>query len=170
MDRHGLLSSLLVQLCHQSDTYTAILSNFYLAYESGSRHPSDDALLQCIIHILKHSGEAPVFIVVDALDELPNTTGMPSPRDEVLNLVEELVSLHIPNLRICVTSRQEADIQLALDRLASHSISLHGESGQIQDIIEYVRSVVNTDPMMRRWKAVDKELVIDVLTNKADGM
>lgn len=170
MDRRGLLSSLLLQLCHQSDTYTAILSDFYLAYESGSRYPSDDALLQRIIHMLKHPGEAPVFIVVDALDELPNTTGMPAPRDEVLNLVEELVSLHIPNLRICVTSRPEADIQLALDRLATRSISLHGESGQIHDIIEYVKSVVNTDPMMRRWKAVDKELVIDVLTKKADGM
>jgi hypothetical protein len=170
MDRHGLLSSLLVQLCHQSDMYTTILSNLYVAYESGSRHPSDDALLQCIIHMLKHSGEAPVFIVLDALDELPNTTGMPTPRDEVLNLVEKLVSLYIPNLRICVTSRPEADIQLAFDCLASHSISLHSESGQIQDIIEYVRSVVNTDPMMRRWKAVDKDLVIDVLTKKADGM
>jgi hypothetical protein len=120
--------------------------------------------------MLKLSGEAPVFIVVDALDELPNTTGMPSPRDEVLCLVEELVNLHVPNLRICVTSRPETDIQLVLDRLASCSISLHGESGQIQDIIEYVKSVVNTDPMMRRWKAADKELVIDVLTKKADGM
>jgi len=169
-DRRGLLSSLLVQLCHQSSSYAAILSDFYLAYESGSRYPSEDVLLQCFIKILKLSGEAPVFIVLDALDELPNTTGMPTPRDEVLNLVEEFVSLCIPKLRVCVTSRPEADIQLVLDQLASCSISLHGESGQIRDIVEYVKSVVNTDPMMRRWKPADKELVIDVLTKKADGM
>src|SRR5487761_53558 len=71
-ERRGLLSSLLVQLCHQSDSYSAILSYFYLAYESGSRYPSDDALLQCVVHMLKLSGEAPVFIIIDALDELPN--------------------------------------------------------------------------------------------------
>lgn len=169
-DRRGLLASLLVQLCHQSSAYTTILSDFYLAYENGSRFPSDDALLQCFIKFLKLSGEAPVFIIVDALDELPNTTGMPTPRDEVLNLVEEFVSLRIPKLRICVTSRPEVDIQLVLDRLTSCSISLHGESGQIRDIVEYIKSVVNTDPMMRRWKSADKELVIDVLTKKADGM
>lgn len=52
MDRRELLSSLLAQLCYQSDFYSAILSKFHLAHESGSRYPSDDALLQCIIHIL----------------------------------------------------------------------------------------------------------------------
>jgi len=95
---------------------------------------------------------------------------MPSPRDEVLIFVEELVSLHIPNLRVCVTSRPEADLQLVLDNLSFRSISLHNEGGQIQDIIQYIKFVVNTDPKMRRWKAVDKELVIDVLTKKANGM
>jgi len=33
-----------------------------------------------------------------------------------------------------------------------------------------VKFVVNTDREMRRWKASDKQLVIDVLTEKADGM
>ena len=169
-DRRGLLSSLLAQLCEQSDSYCDILSDFYLSHRRGSQHPSDDSLLKCIIHVLKVSGEAPVFIILDALDELPNSTGIPSPRDEVLIFVEELVSLHIPNLRICVTSRPEADLQLVLDHLSFRSISLHNEGGQIQDIIEYIKFVVNTDPKMRRWKSADKELVIDVLTKKANGM
>ena len=169
-DRRGLLSSLLVQLCEQSNSYCDILSDFYLANRRGSQYPGDDALLQCIIQMLKISGEAPVFVIVDALDEMPNTTGMPSPRDEVLNFVEELVGLRIPNLRICVTSRPEADIQLVLDHISFRSISLHSESGQLQDIAEYIKSVVNTDSMMRRWKVADKELVIDALTKRANGM
>ena len=169
-DRRGLLSSLLVQLCEQSNSYCDILSDFYLANRRGSQYPGDDALLQCIIQILKLSGEAPVFVIVDALDEMPNTTGMPSPRDEVLNFVEELVSLRIPNLRICVTSRPESDIQLVLDDISFRSISLHSESGQLQDIAEYIKSVVNTDSMMRRWKVADKDLVIDALTKRANGM
>jgi hypothetical protein len=169
-DRRGLLSSLLVQLCEQSDSYCDLLSGLYLANRRGSQYPGDDALLKCVTHMLKLSGEAPVFVIFDALDELPNTTDIPSPRDEVLNFVGSLVDLQIPNLRICITSRPEADIQLVLDHLSFRSISLHSENGQIQDIAEYIKSVISTDPMMRRWKAVDKELVIDVLTKKANGM
>ena len=98
------------------------------------------------------------------------STGMPSPRDNVLAFVEELVTLQAPNLRICVTSRSEADIEPVLNPLAFRSVSLHGESGQAQDIAEYVTFVVNSDPKMRAWRKADKELVIDMLMKKADGM
>jgi len=40
----------------------------------------------------------------------------------------------------------------------------------MEDIENYIRSVVNTDPKNRRWKEEDKQLVIDVLTERADGM
>jgi hypothetical protein len=95
---------------------------------------------------------------------------MPSPREKVLKLVEELIDSRVANLRICVTSRPETDIKSALNPLTFRSISLHDERGQMEDIEKYIKSVVNTDPMMRRWKAEDKHLVIDVLTKKADGM
>jgi len=116
------------------------------------------------------SGQATVHIVIDALDECPVTTGLPSPREKVLELVEELVNSHVPNLHICVTSRPEADILPVLEPLAFCSVSLHGESGQVQDIADYVKSVVHTNREMKRWKATDKQLVIDVLIKKADGM
>jgi hypothetical protein len=95
---------------------------------------------------------------------------MPSPREKVLMLLEDLINSQSPNLRICVTSRPEIDITVALEPLTFRSVSLHDESGQTEDIENYIRSVVNTDPKMRRWKAVDKELVIDVLITKSDGM
>ena len=38
----GLLSSVLVQLCHQSDSYCDILSKFFTDHWSGSRSASDD--------------------------------------------------------------------------------------------------------------------------------
>jgi len=120
--------------------------------------------------MLKLPGQASVYIVIDALDECPVTTGLPSPREKVLELVEDLVNSQIPNLRICVTSRPEVDIVSILDPLAFRSVSLHGESGQVEDIAEYVRFVVHTDREMRRWKATDKQLVIDELIKKANGM
>ena len=169
-DRRGLLSSLLVQLCDQSDVYCAILSDFYLAYHNGSKYASDIELVQCLKTMLKLPKQATAYIVIDALDECSASTGMPSPRDNVLGFVKELVTLQAPNLRICVTSRPEADIEPVLSPLAFRSVSLHGESGQAQDIAEYIKFVVNNDLKMRAWRKGDKELVIDVLTKRADGM
>ena len=169
-DLRGLLSSFLVQLCHQFDSYSDVLSKLYSEHSSGSRQPSDDGLVKCLKEILKLPGQAPVYLIIDALDECPITSSLPSPRDEVLVLVEELIEQHIPNLRICVTSRPETDIKAILDPLTFYSTSLHDEIGQMQDIENYIRSVINTDRMMRRWNAADKQLIIDVLTNKADGM
>ena len=95
---------------------------------------------------------------------------MPSPRENVLSLVEELIDLQLPNLRICVTSRPETDIKTLLEPISFRSVSLHDERGQLEDIENYIKSVVNKDPRNRRWKAEDKQLVIDTLTKNADGM
>ena len=169
-DLRGLLSSLLVQLCHQSDSYYDVLFKFYTEHASGSCHPSDDALAGCLKDLLTFPGLAPVYLVVDALDECPNTSAVPSPRDEVLNLIEELVQSQFPNLRICVTSRPEIDIKDALDHLSFGSVSLHDKCEQKRDIEDYITSVINAHPKNRRWKAEHKRLVIDVLKEKADGM
>jgi len=169
-DLRGLLSSLLVQLCHQSDSYCDMLFRFYSEHARGSRHPSDDALVECLENLLKLPGLAPVYLIIDALDECPSTSAVPSPREDVLNLIEGLVKSQFPSLRVCVTSRPETDIKDVLDPLIFRSVSLHDESGQTKDIQDYIKSVVNTNPRNRRWKAGDKQLVIDVLTNKADGM
>ena len=168
-DLRGLLSSVLFQLCNQSHSYHAILSTFYSTYHDGARSPSNDELIQCLKDLLNLPGQAPVYLIVDALDECPNTS-LPSDRDEVLVLLEDLVDSNLPNLRICVTSRPEADIKPILEPLAFRSVSLHDESGQKEDIEKYIKSIVNTDRRMRRWTLVHKQNVIDVLTERADGM
>ncbi len=169
-DRRGLLSSVLVQLCRQSDSYCDILSNLYFQHDEGSRQPSDNSLVQCLKDMMKLRGQAPVYLVVDALDECPNTHALPSPRRKVLLFVEELINSKIPNLRICVSSRPETDIKAVLEPLTFRSISLHDESGQTEDINSYIKSVVNTELSFRRWKEEDRQLVMDVLTKNAHGM
>jgi hypothetical protein len=169
-DLHGLVSSMLVQLCHQSDSYCNILSNFYIDHEEGSQDPGDDELVCCLKDILDLPGQAPIFLIVDGLDECPDTTSLPSPREVVLNFLKDLIDSQHPNLRICVTSRPETDIKLVLDPLTFRSISLHEEKGQKEDIEKYIRSVVTTSGKMRRWKPEHQELVIEVLTKRADGM
>ena len=107
-----------------------------------------------------------------SLDECPDTSEVPSPRNRILQLLNELAGLRIPNLRICVTSRPEFDIRDFLEPLTSCRVSLHDQSGQKQDIADYVRSVVYSDSelIMRRWRKEDKEFVIKTLSERADGM
>jgi hypothetical protein len=95
---------------------------------------------------------------------------MPTPREEVLTLVVQLVESRLANLRICVTSRPETDIKTVLEPLTFRSISIHNENGQIEDIENYIRSVVNTDAQLRKWTKETKQMVIDVLIERADGM
>jgi hypothetical protein len=165
----GLLSSFLVQLYHQSDSYFDLLSNFYSEHDQGSRPPSDGALAECLMDLLKLPGLAPVYLIVDALDECPNPSVVRSPRAKVLSFIEELVTTRIPNLRVCVTSRPELDIKDVLIHLIFRSVSLHDESGQKRDIEDYIKSVINTRTT-KRWKEEHRVLAIDVLTEKSNGM
>ena len=169
-DLRGLLSSVLFQLCNHSDSYYDILSSFYSAHCDGAQSPGDDKLVRCLKDVLSLLEQAPVYLIVDALDECPNPSPLSSPRLEVLALLENLVDSQLPNLRICVTSRPEADIEHILEPLTLWSVSLHDERGQKEDIENYIKSIVNTIRNMQRWRLEHRQLVIDTLTEKADGM
>ena len=171
-DIRGLLTSLLLQLVDDSDPCWDLLSQLHNRCRDGAEQPSDAALAQCLNNMLDFPGQLPAYIVIDALDECPNNIGTPSAREKVLNLVEDLVESNHPNLFICITSRPEQDITAIFDPLtpAPRRVSLHEEVGQRRDIDSYVRSFVQSDRAMRRWRAEDKELVISVLSERANGM
>jgi hypothetical protein len=169
---NDLLSSLLTQLSSQSDPCCDILLRLYKAHDEGAQQPSNHDMTQCLKQMLTLPDECPIYLIIDALDESPDISGIPSPREMVLQLLEELVDLSPPKLHICVTSRPEIDIRNVLEPLTSLRVSLHDQSGQKEDIAEYIRSVVYSDSeqIMRRWRKDDKELVIKMLSERADGM
>jgi hypothetical protein len=167
-----LVCSLLTQLSAHSAPRCDILSNLYSAHGKGKSQPSDSDLAKCLKEMVTLPNQHPTYLIIDALDESPNTPGIPSPRERVLQFVRELVEICVPNLRICVTSRPEIDIRKVLEPLASRRVSLHDQSGQKEDIADYVRSVVysNSEQIMGRWRTEDKELVIKTLSERANGM
>ncbi|KAH9971101.1 hypothetical protein BGW80DRAFT_508973 [Lactifluus volemus] len=166
----GLLSSFLVQLHDQSQSYSEILSRFYSEHRNGLQEPSDTALAKCLQDIFRCAAHPPIYLIVDALDECPKAYGTPSPRGKVLKLVEELVGLNLPNLRICLTSRPEPDIENVMNHLKFHFVSLHEEGGQRRDIETYISSVVDSDFVMGTWGEVEKTLVTEALSQKGDRM
>ena len=168
----GVVSSLLTQLSSRSGPRCDILSDLFLDHDEGKNQPSDNALAKCLIKMLTLPNRRPTYLIIDALDECPNTPGIPTPRERVLYLLKELVELQLPDLHVCVTSRPEIDVRDVLEPLTSRRVSLHDQSGQKQDIVDYVKSIVYSDlePIMKRWKTEDKELVVKVLSERADGM
>ena len=171
---HNALPSLLTQLSARSDHCCNILSRFYEAHNGGACacKPSTSTMITCLKEMLMLPDQGPIYIILDALDECPNTSGIPSARMQVLNLIKDLFGLQLPNLHICVTSRPEIDIRAVLEPLAFQPVSIHEESGQKKDIEDYIRAVVHadSDTAMRRWRDQDRELVIETLTERADGM
>jgi hypothetical protein len=169
-DTRGALSSLLTQFAAQSDPYCESLSALYSAHNAGSLQPSEAGLRKCLSNVLSLQNQGPMFIIIDAIDECPNSTGAPSPREKVLEFVEWLTNLRCSHLSICVTSRPEADIEAVLLPLASYTISLHSENGQKEDIANYIKWFIKSDPKARKWRKEDKELVLKMLLERADGM
>jgi hypothetical protein len=171
-DLRGLLASLLFQLSDASDRCRGVLHKLYTSCHDGSTQPSDAALARCLEGMLELPGQLPSFLIIDGLDECPNTTGTPSAREEVLEFLEDLITSSHPNLFICVTSRPEQDIQIVLNPLTpvSNRVSLHQEGGQREDIKSFIHSFVRKDRAMRRWREEDRELVITALSERAGGM
>ena len=169
--RHNLLSSLLVQLSTCSNAFCDILSHYYVAHDNGGRQASDKDMTQCLKEMLTLPVQYPVYLIMDAIDECPDTSGVPSARKLVLDLIKELANLRLPGLHICVTSRPEFDISDALGSLASQTVSLQDSPGQKNDIVYYVGSAVeDRSSKFMRWRKDEKKYVIESLSERADGM
>ena len=126
--------------------------------------------MECLNAMLTLSGQGDIYIVVDALDECPNSFGCPTPREDVLRNIELLVGLRLPHIHFCVTSRPEVDIRDVLEVLAVHNVSLHEQAEQNQDIFEYIKSFISSDRQMQRLREEDRQLAIATLIKKAGGM
>jgi hypothetical protein len=172
--QHGrdLLTSLLFQLSAGSGPRCDILSRLHAAHDGGARQPSDQVLINCLKEMLSLPDQCPAYLIIDGLNESADTSGIPSPRELVLQLVKDLVELCLPDLHICVTSRPNPDIEYVFEPLTPLRVSLHDEHGQREDITDYVRSVVysKSERFMGRWRKEEKDLVIETLSSRAEGM
>ncbi|KAH9968554.1 hypothetical protein BGW80DRAFT_1447389 [Lactifluus volemus] len=94
--------------------------------------------------MLSLQAQDPLYLIVDAVDECPDRSGMSSAREQVLGIAE-LVGF---NNTFGV---------------------LHEQSGKKKDIIDYINSVVYSDAKMRRWREEDKRLVVETISERVNG-
>jgi len=171
-DLYGLLSSLLWQLSAESDSYLDILSKLYSDSASGTRKPSTSSASGRLADMLNLPGQRRIYIIVDALDGCPasDVSGRPSAREEVLEFIQEVVGLKLPNVHLCVASRPEIDVMRSLRPLKPLEISLHDEGAQKDDVAKYIESAVHSYSETKGWNNEETQLIIDTLSEEANGM
>jgi len=84
--RRSFLPSSLLQFTAHSIPGCDIISRAYSARGKGTEQPSDE-----VIVMLSATIQHPIDIIVDALDECPNTSDVRSPRERLLSIVNDLV-------------------------------------------------------------------------------
>ena len=169
-DCYGLLSFLIFQLFAKLDSYHDALFKLYSDNGCSMQKLNFNMLKKCLADMLSLPGQGQIYIIVDALDECPNFPEMPSAYKYVLKCIKEIVNLKLSNVNLYVASRLKMDIWLVLKPLMTLKLSLYDEIGQKNDIIECINYIVYLDLRMRRWNKEDKQLVINMLSSKADCM
>jgi hypothetical protein len=161
----GLLASLCYQLGSFSASSLSLLRKHHSS-QATSGQPNEDHLLACLIDLISAMSSR-VFVVVDALDECPQTNR----EHEILPLLERLAKAEIANLCLLVTSRPEADIRARMCTLATQQIDLHTADSQEQDLRLYVSEVLHHHHSFRSWRDESLiELAVATLSENAHGM
>jgi hypothetical protein len=113
-----------------------------------------------------------VWIVLDALDECRTRSGTLT-EGGLLSWLKGLLSSELRNFHILLTSRQEGDIESALEECALAEDMIPIQSSLVtNDIRAYVRTRVREDDSLRRWRSradVQEEIEARIM-EKADGM
>ena len=166
----NLLSSLLIQLAAHSDARCKVLHDLYSKHDDGVREPTEEALLESLKDMLKVPAQGPTFLIIDGLNEaLPSE----QPQCEVNKVIEGLVGLGLPDLRIFATCLSiidpEVEEPLALESHASHTLCLHETEGHLKDIAFYIDWRIKENKRMKRWRHEDKVDTIQTLSKKGAG-
>jgi hypothetical protein len=173
-DLAPILQSFIAQLC-PSNHIPAKLQSLY--ERNNSKYPpgipSDDELKETFLAMIHElgaiteattTGNRDIFILIDALDELPLGTS----RDEIIQFLDKLASCRIPHLHVLATSRDESDIRLGLK---SWNIPLRiDKSKVIEDMRLFVTREMEKDLDLASKSASTKGEIVRRLVDEGNGM
>ena len=155
-----ILSSLVIHLLAWEPHDKSLLDKTYKVHQDGLSKPSDEKLLKILGQFI--SGFEETYILVDALDECLNM-------EEILNFIENLHKLALKQCHLLVTSRREpqiADVIMPMEPIEIDMCQMPIDA----DIKIYIDTMLHSSPELRRWGKNDKDLIRNVLLEKANGM
>lgn len=157
----NMLSSLLTQIASQVDLTPDCLASLHRAYQRSNPPKAD--VKRCLHTLFNETPIHHVYVLIDALDEIPDTDG----REEACKILEEL-SQH-PKVHILTTSRREHDITEYMSECNSITDISIQNSEVDHDIQLYVRERLKADKKLKKWSTLHSEIE-RVLSAQADGM
>ena len=162
------VSSLNAQLCYQVPELPESLEALYHKCNNGSRKPALHDLKVILADFSTSIYLDDIFIVADALDECPQNAD--KSRQEVLELIAEIIKWSPSNLHLMVSSRPEIDITVALEALLIiPAVPLQGIKLD-QDIECYITSQLETNSKLKKWPLDIKEEIRSTLIKGANEM
>jgi hypothetical protein len=158
-DASAMLRALILQLSNQLCDDSAI-SELYDSYMNAT--PPIEKLQDCLRQLVQSFRD--VYIVVDALDEIP----FGNHRMDMLDYLNGIRGWSEPGLHIFVTSRNETDIRDELSTAAMKMVSMKNDS-VARDITAYIHWHLRNHRRLRKWETYfDK--IEDALVRRADGV
>ena len=158
----SVLRSIIAQLLTQYPETPEPLMNLYKRryHHRRADETSDATLLSALQKIIRLFGKC--YIVFDALDEA-------RPREDMLDLIRQILSWNMPNLHMFLASRREMDVNSTLSPLITTKIEMQ-KSLVNADVSLYVQKKLECDSRLKKWSPSIKAEINDALTKGADGM
>jgi hypothetical protein len=155
-----LVRSIISQLSEQCKKVPSSLEAAFSLQESGRyRTPSFLQLLRQII--IEEFSQA--YIILDGLDECAS-------RDELIDILNCIVSWQCENLHILITSRDNTGIESSLECLPEKQRTIRLEGAFVdEDIQIYIRQRLSTDKNLCKWQNFRQEIE-EKLIERGHGM
>lgn len=163
-----MISSLIKQFCcRRFDTPDSVKK---LSEYKNKGHRPDLKTLEYIFATTIR-GFSKVFVVLDALDECPDSNGE---RETLLNCLCRIQDLAYENLHFLCTSRREDNIERTLNPLLSKTskvaLDLRLHQDAIDNDIKLYTNQELSSAVYNSWPAAVKDDVKAALIDKANGM
>ena len=155
----NLLASLLQQFYRQTYPLSPEIRKSYKYHDPYSTRPPMVELSRLLKSHLQHF--AKVYIVIDALDECPDSDRI---RDHFLTELRNLPS----NVQLLITSRPNSSIEHMLEAAKCLEISAHED-----DVRRHLVARISNEPRLTKHTAADRQLhdtVTSTIIEKARGM
>ncbi|KAH8826122.1 ankyrin repeat-containing domain protein [Flagelloscypha sp. PMI_526] len=159
LSEEALFRSLVFQLSHAN---YAASQRLYEHHRDGSFQPQLSTLHEHLRELVT-GAPIPVYIIIDALDELPSP-----PRKYLIESLLALSSLMANGVHVMATSRDELDIHKAFSGQMSFDFAIEKEMVH-NDIAVFVDQALSAE----KWTFWPKQQVLrmrNTLIDKADGM
>lgn len=141
-----MLRSVIRQLSAGAETLPEAVTKLADYHRKSGSHPDIDQLLK-VLHTVLSTLKKDVFLVLDALDECDEDVKNPR-RQDLLDLIKQLVEKGHGNLHLLMTSRREEDILISLKGLTNVPVEIDVEQKILIDLEMFIRTKMARTPAL----------------------